>query len=276
MENKALAVIDERIVLGKQFRIYGTFDNPLFLAKDVAMWIEHSNPSQMIEEAELDETETVKDFIEISYAYGNGSRTRKQESLFLTEDGILEVLMQSKKKIAKQYKKEIKTILKTIRKTGGYIANEDVFTETYLPFADEQTKSMFKLNLQIITQQNKVIADQKKELEYQSSVIEGFTDNISLTDKRRRITQIIRHNTPSPVLIGKRWNLLYGEFEKKYHMNLEARMTSEKYAKLKLKNKVDLIERGLNMTSELYGVACKLFESDYNSLLKEWSVAVNA
>lgn len=264
MENKTLTVIDERIVLGKQFRIYGTLENPLFLAKDVANCIEHSDMTRMVSLVEDDEK--LKRII-----YESG---QNREMWLLTEDGMYEVLFQSRKPIAKRFKKEVKQILKTIRKTGGYIANEDVFTETYLPFADEQTKSMFKLNLQIITKQNKVIANQKKELEYQSSVIEGFTDNISLTDKRRRITQIIRHKTMNPAIIGKRWNLLYKEFEMKYHMNLDARMTSEKYINLKLKNKVDLIERGLNMTSELYEVACKLFETDYNTLLKEWNVAI--
>ena len=42
MEN-GLKIIDERELLGKQFKIYGDLENPLFLAKDVANWIEHTN-----------------------------------------------------------------------------------------------------------------------------------------------------------------------------------------------------------------------------------------
>lgn len=61
----------------------------------------------MLEDAELDETETVKEIIDISYRYGNGFRTRKQECLFLTEDGFYEVLIQSHKPIAKFFKQEI-------------------------------------------------------------------------------------------------------------------------------------------------------------------------
>nr|DAG21402.1 MAG TPA: antirepressor protein [Caudoviricetes sp.] len=38
----------------------------------------------------------------------------------LTENGLYEVLMQSRKPIAKQFKKEVKEILKTIRKHGIY------------------------------------------------------------------------------------------------------------------------------------------------------------
>lgn len=50
-----LEVIDERIVLGKGFRIYGTVENPLFLAKDVANWIENKNPAQMLKVVDEDE-----------------------------------------------------------------------------------------------------------------------------------------------------------------------------------------------------------------------------
>ena len=35
-----LSIIEQRQVLGKHFCIYGTLENPLFLAKDVAEWRE--------------------------------------------------------------------------------------------------------------------------------------------------------------------------------------------------------------------------------------------
>ena len=37
---KELQVIYNQEVLGQDFKIYGTEENPLFLAKDVANWIE--------------------------------------------------------------------------------------------------------------------------------------------------------------------------------------------------------------------------------------------
>ena len=58
---------------------------------------------------------------------------------FLTEDGLYEVLMQSRKPIAKQFKKEVKTLLKNIRKrmfSPNYISGtspysiEDIVRET--------------------------------------------------------------------------------------------------------------------------------------------------
>lgn len=109
-----LKVLNEQEVLGKQFRVYGTAEEPLFLAKDVAEWIEYSvsNVSKML--AAVDDEEKTIHTISTS---GSNYQT---EAWFLTEDGLYEVLMQSRKPIAKQFKKEVKDILKTIRKHGIY------------------------------------------------------------------------------------------------------------------------------------------------------------
>lgn len=109
-DNK-LMIIDERNLFGKHFRIYGTKENPLFLAKDVAEWIEHSKVSMMLDG--VDEDEKLRETILTS--------GQRREMWFLTEDGLYEVLMQSRKPIAKAFKKEVKKILKQIRQTGGYI-----------------------------------------------------------------------------------------------------------------------------------------------------------
>lgn len=108
-----LQIIEQREVLGKEFKIYGDFENPLFLAKDVAEWIEYgiSNVSKMVKS--IDENEKII------------TRTNNTSATFLTEDGLYEVLMQSRKPIAKAFKKEVKTILKEIRKNGGYIATSE-------------------------------------------------------------------------------------------------------------------------------------------------------
>lgn len=115
-----LKIFDEREVLGKAFRIYGTPDEPLFLAKDVAEWIDYAfkdktkgtrNVNMMLNT--VDESEKL-----VATLFTSG---QNREMWFLTEDGLYEVLMQSRKPIAKAFKREVKKILKTIRKTGGYI-----------------------------------------------------------------------------------------------------------------------------------------------------------
>ncbi|MFQ9516729.1 MAG: phage antirepressor [Eubacterium sp.] len=122
--NNELKVINEQEVLGKQFKIYGTVDEPLFMAKDVAEWIDYSqsNTSHMI--ATIDEDEKVRKNITTP----GGA----QEAWFLTEDGLYEVLMQSRKPIAKQFKKKVKEILKSIRKNGGYISGQENLSDDEL------------------------------------------------------------------------------------------------------------------------------------------------
>lgn len=114
---RELIVIDERVVFEKNFRVYGDFENPLFLAKDVAEWIDYSknsngayNISSMLKT--VDEDEKLVSKILIS--------GQNREMWFVTEDGLYEVLMQSTKPIAKEWKKKVKEILKEIRKTGTY------------------------------------------------------------------------------------------------------------------------------------------------------------
>lgn len=110
-----LKIIEQREVLGKEFRIYGDFENPLFLAKDVAEWIEHSNSRMMLQAVDENEKLCVNN----PYALQG-----QQEQWFLTEDGLYEVLMQSRKPIAKEFKREVKQILKSIRKHGLYATDE--------------------------------------------------------------------------------------------------------------------------------------------------------
>lgn len=107
-----LKVLNEQEVLGKQFRVYGTAEEPLFMAKDVAEWIEYDKSSVNKMLANVDDDEKVRKNVP--------TLGGMQESWCLTENGLYEVLMLSRKPIAKQFKKEVKEILKSIRKHGIY------------------------------------------------------------------------------------------------------------------------------------------------------------
>lgn len=128
-----LQIIEERKVLGKEFKIYGDFENPLFLAKDVAEWIDYgiSNVSKMVKS--IDENEKII------------TRTNNTSATFLTEDGLYEVLMQSRKPIAKAFKKEVKAILKTIRQNGMYVTDKllddpDLAIKAFTKLKEEREK----------------------------------------------------------------------------------------------------------------------------------------
>lgn len=133
-----LKIIEQREVLGKEFTIYGDLENPLFLAKSVAEWIENSNTSQMLNV--VDENEKA-----LYTMYRVDGSTNKQ--WFLTEDGLYEVLMQSRKPIAKQFKKEVKKILKTIRLNGMYatdklLDNPDLAIQAFTKLKEERERRL--------------------------------------------------------------------------------------------------------------------------------------
>lgn len=149
-----LSVIRETNVLGNSFNVYGTPDEPLFLAKDVAEWIDHSNITHMMN--------VVDDEEKLTYTIVNSGQNR--EMWFLTEDGLYEVLMQSRKPIAKTFKKEVKKILKDIRKHGVHATDEmienmltdpDVMIKTLTALKDERAK-VKKLSAQMYEKDRKL------------------------------------------------------------------------------------------------------------------------
>ena len=114
MRTEPIQVLSETELLGHKFTVYGTAENPLFLAKEVAECIEYDQSSVNKLVNLVDDDEKVRN--NLPTPGGN------QQVWFLTEDGLYEVLMQSRKPIAKEFKKGVKEILKSIRKTGGYLA----------------------------------------------------------------------------------------------------------------------------------------------------------
>ena len=111
--DEILTVIEETKILGQDVHLYQSIEEPLFEANEVARWLNIKNVSQMLKQAEIDETEKV---IFLKYTLGGNQKT-----LFITEDAMYDVLMRSRKKEAKPFRKEIKKYLKSIRLTGAAI-----------------------------------------------------------------------------------------------------------------------------------------------------------
>lgn len=146
-----IKLINEQEVLGKKFRVYGTAETPYFLAKDVAVWLDLTNTSDMV--SRVDEDEVAKFNLGGLQGVCN----------FLTEDGLYEVLMQSRKPIAKRFKKKVKEILKTLRMTGGYISNTDKFIDMYFDDLPEDQKNLVRTCLVSIEEKQKKINNLQNE-----------------------------------------------------------------------------------------------------------------
>ena len=177
-----LQVIDEREILGKRFRVYGDFENLLFLAKDVAEWIDYAKTSNgsydvsnMLKTVDEDEKTIRKIFVS----------SKMRNMWFLTEDGFYEVCMQSTKSNAKIFKKEVKKILKIIRKTGKYEEKKKPLTQAELIL--QQAQWMVEAESRINNIENDVIG--------LANTIENNDKSIKRLENNQRRTVTSNHLT---------------------------------------------------------------------------------
>ena len=189
--------------------------------------------------------------------------------------------------IAKELRKRILDIVHDAENGNGNIdtiSNEiDEETRLKVDYVDAMMSGdlvkMNEINAKLFELKNKRILELEKESKHKSGVIEGLAENITLAEKRQRLNQIIRINGIDKVT--DRWNLLYSEFEKKYHLDLSKRMSNLVYkgkiinnfgeeikvTKKMKENKLEYIDKVLNQLNELYELSVKLFEIDLDKLL---------
>lgn len=103
---------------GHELSVYGTIENPLFVAGEVAKMIDYGKTSggsydvnTMVRTIDREEKEVR------TITVPNG---KSLSTTLLTEDGFYEVLLQSRKPVAKELKKKVKEVLKALRIKGRY------------------------------------------------------------------------------------------------------------------------------------------------------------
>lgn len=173
-------IINKSNLLGKEIDVWGSVEHPLFRASDVAVWIQHSDVSTMVKIVDEDE----KVFVTNPNNVCGG-----QGAWFLTENGLYEILMRSRKPIAKQFKKGVKKILHEIRTKGGYIAtnendsDEDIMARAYV-IAQRTLARREERIRQLETQteqQAETINLQKKELTVAAHKAEYYDKTLAST-----------------------------------------------------------------------------------------------
>ncbi|HEL2504765.1 TPA: hypothetical protein TZ302_002060 [Streptococcus suis] len=112
LKTGAIKHLTDTQVLETTLAVYGTNDRPLFLAKDIAKVLEYDKSSINKMLNNVDRSEKVRNIVP--------TKGGNQEAWLLTEEGLYEVLMNSRKPIAKQFKTQVKAILKDIRQKGYY------------------------------------------------------------------------------------------------------------------------------------------------------------
>jgi prophage antirepressor-like protein len=237
-------------------------------------WFVGKDPAKLL--GYKDTSDALKKHVDIEDKMGRqitDSLGRPQKTIVINESGLYSLILSSKLPTAKKFKHWVTSeVLPQIRETGGYVNNEDLFINTYLPYADENTKLVFRNTLGMVRKQNEIIAVQKstinnqgKQIEHKDDVIVGLVDQITLAEKRQILNRVVRYKGAN---YRERWGELYHQFEMKYHIeSINSKL--KKYNathKPKLRGKLDYVDKVMNKIPELYEIACKLYENDVKEL----------
>ena len=140
--------------------------DPLFVAADVCRALEISKYRDAV--SRLDEDERG------SFEVDTPGGTQKMTAV--TESGLYSLVLGSRKPEAKAFKRWIThDVLPTIRQTGGYVSNEQQFVNTYLPFADANTKALFGQTLAQLRAANEQLEQQKPKVLFADAVSAAHT-----------------------------------------------------------------------------------------------------
>lgn len=133
-------------------------NEPWFMAKDVAVVLGYKNGRDALAKHVDNEDRGVAKCDTLGGT---------QDLTIINESGVYALVFGSKLESAKRFKHWIThDVLPTIRKTGGYVANDDLFINTYLPTANDATKLMFRTTLATVRQLN----EEKQQLQQTISV----------------------------------------------------------------------------------------------------------
>ena len=121
-----------------EIRVAGTSENPLFCLADVCKVLDLGNPSQV--KTRLDDGVISNEVIPDSLG-------RQQEATFVNEDGLYDVILDSRKPQAKAFRKWITSeVLPSIRKSGSYSVTNAQPTLQDKVFAINWASDFLRLN----------------------------------------------------------------------------------------------------------------------------------
>lgn len=225
-------LVDTTEILGRRIDLYRSIEDPLFLARDVAEWIDYSKrpdgsyKTDMMLQA-IDSEEKYKTKILTANNVG-GSNLGQIDSTgktinpfwFLTEDGLYEVCMQSRKPIAKQMKKQIKEYLRNIRKTGGAVdfGKESQFIEHYFPSFSEDVKFAMVTDLRT---QNKELKEENQKLQNDNKLLAA--EILTWDDRNKMNAGIRKLAAVTGTQFSVMWNELYKNLQYKYQIDVKKR-----------------------------------------------------
>ena len=153
---------------------------------------------------------------------------RMQNTLFVNEDGLYDVILESRKESAKKFRKWVTSeVLPSIRKNGGYIANQEQMTpeqivanalivaQNIIGHTDRQIEELETS----VQQMDSVISEMTPKVDYADRILSS-TDCMTVTQiaqdygvSAQRFNKIL-HSAGIQRKVGDQW-ILYAEYQGK-------------------------------------------------------------
>ena len=128
----------------------------MFCGKDVALALGYRRPKDAI-------TAHCKGAVKRRLLTNGGA----QEMKMISEGDVYRLISHSRLPSAGKFESWIfDDVLPTIRRTGGYVSNEEMFIENYLPFLNEPYKNLFRLQMTFISKLNERIRNDKPLVDF--------------------------------------------------------------------------------------------------------------
>lgn len=221
---------------------------PWFAGKDIALVLRYSNPQKAIRDHVDEEDRTVN----------NSFTVHGTPIVLINESGLYSLIMSSKLPEAKSFKHWVThEILPTIRKHGAYMTPEAL--ERSMNDPD------FYIGLLTVLKNERAAKVAAENLaQERQDTIDSLCNKVPLAELRQRVVQIVRKGCTNSQEVANRWNLLYSEFDKKHHVNTNARANHAN------QNRIEVIV-AMDKIGALYELACKLFATSYDSFMKNFA-----
>lgn len=174
-----------------QIRTITKDGEPWFVLADVCRALEIRNSRMVAGRLDRDELMSVK----------LTSGGQRREMTVINESGLYAVIIRSDKPRAQSFRKWLTSeVIPTIRRTGGYVSNEEMFIENYLPFLDEPYRDLFRLQMTIIGKLNERIRHDEP--------LVAFANQVSNTDNLIDMNAMAKLARAENIPVGR--NKLYG------------------------------------------------------------------
>lgn len=168
-----------------EIRTAGTADNPMFCLSDVckSLGLSAKGVNQRLDD-EVISNYPIKD-----------SLGRTQQALFVNEDGLYDVILDSRKPEARQFRKWVTSeVLPAIRKTGGYmVAQQDETPEQLMARAlrvAEETLARQKAKMEQVQRENKRLNAENEQKEGEINILRPDAEYT-----RKTLTSVSTWNT---------------------------------------------------------------------------------